>query len=345
MHQSPEWFEYLADPAAGNRVGIFGVAAERGPLVGLVPVHCYERTLDFYVKRHTLWKCRLDTVEILGGQPLIPEDVGAYEAALTAITREFAQCDAIWIPRLCNDSYAWRYLQTSTFVRQNFLYYLQDGTSLIRLVELPVTFDDYMRQTFKGKLRQELKRQVRVLEREGGGVLKLRRYEAPEDVPAFIESATPVAQKAWQSTQTEGRLEDNARWQMRLSRLAEQGLFRSYVLEVGRTACAYLLGYQYQDVYLAVETGYDPEFGKYSPGTVAMLLRIEDLIAHRPPRVLHFGNGDATYKRLFSNASVEQGSVYLLRRNLVNRSKRALHASFRGAIGWMKRRRERVRPA
>ena len=55
---------------------------------------------------------------------------------------------------------------------------------------------------------------------------------------------------------------------------------------------------------------------------------IGDLIAHQRPRLLNFGIGDAAYKRTFSNVQLEDASVLLLRKGIVNSLRRASHAQF-----------------
>jgi hypothetical protein len=339
LYQSPEWFGYLESVPAAGRPILLSLTGPAGSLLGAVPVIVDEQTLEFVIKTRVLWKSRLNSVEILGGEPLLPDDDEAYDAVLRAVDGVFPDCDCIWLPMVARNSFAWDYLNRSSLVRQKFLLYAPDGFSRTRLIELPSSFEEYLQSNFRGKVRQELRRQVRVLQKHHDGPLALRKYERPEDVSDFLERAEPVVHLSWQYARTSGRVENNAYWQAKLALLAELGVFRSYVLTVGETPCVYMLGYQYRDVYLAVEIGYDPAFSKFSPGTVAMFLRIQDLIDHRRPKLLSFGFGDAPYKQMFSNSYCGQAVVFLLRRSVLNRFRRASHAAFRGAVAFMKRRR------
>jgi CelD/BcsL family acetyltransferase involved in cellulose biosynthesis len=79
-------------------------------------------------------------------------------------------------------------------------------------------------------------------------------------------------------------------------------------------------------------TGYDPALARFSPGTVATYLVIEDLFRHNPPNRLSFGYGNQEYKREFGASPVEVAGVLLLRKTPRNWARRLAHASYRGLV-------------
>ena len=76
-----------------------------------------------------------------------------------------------------------------------------------------------------------------------------------------------------------------------LTDLAERGLLRCYVLTAGDRTCGICVGYQGRDTLHHIQTGYEPSFAKYSPGTVLHYLLYEDVILSRPPKRDSFGYG------------------------------------------------------
>jgi CelD/BcsL family acetyltransferase involved in cellulose biosynthesis len=185
------------------------------------------------------------------------------------------------------------------------------------MVELRGSFDDYLRG-LKPSFRYKVQRTVRKL-RQMGGDLELERCRAPEQVERLFAAATRVRERSWQRPVL-GTLEDDAYQTSRdsLVELARRGLLRSYVLRAGGIPCAYVIGYQYRDVYFYAVPGYDRAFARHSPGSALLYLMLEDLWALDRPRLLSFGRGDDDYKRRFGNREVCVGRWLVLRRTLQN---------------------------
>ena len=118
--------------------------------------------------------------------------------------------------------------------------------------------------------------------------------------------------------------------------LADRDILRSYLLMAGDKACAYVLGYQFKDVYYYAQVGYDSAFAAASPGTGLLYLLIKDLIENTSARRLCFDYGDAAYKREFSNVHGEDATVLLLRRSIPNHLRCSAHAAFCSTVRKMK---------
>jgi CelD/BcsL family acetyltransferase involved in cellulose biosynthesis len=336
LFQSPEWFDHFRVIHPDRATFLVAVHDGEGSISGTAPIVSDPTTLEFSVGTRVLWKARLNSIEILGSQPLVADEPTVCDQVFAAIEKAMPDCDAIKMSIVPTDAFLWRYLHQSAYIRSRFVMYLPDGVETSRLIVLPRTFDEYLAK-FSAKTRSQLKRRVRQL-RDRGGALELKRYELPSDVDPFIEAAVPVVQNSWQHSSTDEVLKSDEFWKRKLNDLAQRGLLRSYILFCGDDPCAVELGYEFRGVFRRVQTHYDQRFAKLSPGTVLTYLYIQDLICHRPAKMLTFGYADAPYKAFFGNAHSDDAYVLLVRKRLADRLKIYSHSAFRGFVCFVKRR-------
>jgi CelD/BcsL family acetyltransferase involved in cellulose biosynthesis len=129
------------------------------------------------------------------------------------------------------------------------------------------------------------------------------------------------------------RIENTRAECQKLVQLAQAGVLRSYFLRCGDEACAYVKGFQYNDIYYYNQTGFDERFAQFSPGTVLLYLLLEDLFQHRRPGRVNLYPGEWSYKELFATQCPTEMRVLVLRRTLAHRLQIACHAGFRRSIG------------
>jgi CelD/BcsL family acetyltransferase involved in cellulose biosynthesis len=111
-------------------------------------------------------------------------------------------------------------------------------------------------------------------------------------------------------------------------------------VKVRHQPCAFLIGWQLNGRFYAHETAYDPAWGSYSPGKTLFHLVIKDCFKTKPPRIFHFGPGEAPYKRWFANRVGDEATLILLKRNPLNRSRITLQRLFRRSVEALKSARE-----
>ncbi len=99
---------------------------------------------------------------------------------------------------------------------------------------------------------------------------------------------------------------------------------RCYLLFCGESACAFIVGYQYQGTFVMDEIGHDPELSKHSVGTVLQLLCVEDLFNHDRANIFDL-QAYAWYKDTLSNESYMQARIFLFRQGAYSRFLRAGH--------------------
>jgi CelD/BcsL family acetyltransferase involved in cellulose biosynthesis len=329
--QSPAWFDHLVATEPAAQPALACVRDEDGRLVGVVPLVRTRLDLDYFVKGVRLGKSSLSVLEIPGGAPPLPEDVAVYDRLFEQLRQAAGDHDGLYLRFLPTSSFCWRYLHESPLVRAGFSLVLPEGVISNHGIELPPTFEAYLAH-FKSRTRYNLRQRVKQLREHGGGELNLHRFEAPEEVPAFLESAAPVARRSWQARCSDDQVDTTPFWHRKLTDLAERGWLRAYVLTAGSDPCAFVFGYQGRETFHHVQTGYDPAFAEYSPGAVLHFLLFEDLTRHRPPRRVSFGYGDSEYKRTFGTVQFEEAPVLLVNRRWTSLGKVRSYTAFRSLV-------------
>ena len=340
LYQSPLWWNDLRASKQDGEL-LAGLVRDRnGRLIGVAPLQLHTHFLTFEVAARPLWKTPVRSVSLLGSQPLLPEDDNAYAELFRAIWETFPNCDGIYMDSLPTDSFCWRFLGRSAEIQKHSIVHLSDGLRPHHVIDLPDSFPQYVSQ-FSPHGQRILRQRVRQLRERAGGRLDLVRVETDGDAAVFLDAAKRVARNSWQHRRIGPRLVDRPDQRERLIAHAASGLLRCYLLRCAKTPCAYLVGYQFGDVFHAVETCYDQAFSKSSPGTVLLYLMIEDLITRSPARTLDFGVGDSAHKRRFANRQSEDAAVWVFRKTLVNRlrigSHTAFHLAVRGARAMLRR--------
>jgi CelD/BcsL family acetyltransferase involved in cellulose biosynthesis len=169
------------------------------------------------------------------------------------------------------------------------------------LIKLPESFDEYLKslgaQTRKkdvGKFRKA----------EQQGPFDVHVISRPDQVAKFLEDGEKVSRLTYQWNLGQ-RLYNNESNHRRLTRLAEKGLLRCYLLYVEGEPRAFGYGEVSHGVYLYQASGYDPQYIKDSLGTALMLWMIRDVITNTDCKVFDFGmGGNYEYKPRYGNTSV-----------------------------------------
>ena len=225
---------------------------------------------------------------------------------------------------------------TSTIVRNLYRVVEPSPRYERQLIRFPESFDAYM-QSLKPKTRQTLRSQQRKLEKHLTGDLKLVICTAAADVPAFVSKATVVSRKTYQWHLLGLGLRDTGRLERTLTAMAERGWTRCYLLECKGEPVAFMLGYLYRGTYYYVDVGFDPDWGKWSVGTILHLEVFRDLL-DGPQRatLFDFSSGTGIHKERFGNEARPEANYLLLPRTTRNAvlvmSYRAASALTDGAV-------------
>lgn len=338
---SPRLYEHATrvKPRDENRVAILRDVS--GRIAGICPIVIWNMTVPFIVRRRIIARFKLRAATILGGQPLVPDDAAVYRLLFSELLKQLPWCDCVYIDSILCDSYPPHFFYEGEGRRGPYLlypgrperrdfFYLEPGGSM----------DAFLKEKQK-RTRNTLKRRVRKLAEHGQGRLECARIETPEQVEAFYQAASEVAERSWQERSLGSPIEDTARYHESLALAARLGCLRAYLLKCNGAPCAFVIGYQEGDVFHLEQTAYAEEWQAFSPGTVLYFMMMEDLYAYRPPKLLNFGTGINPHKRLFSNRSSFDTALFVLRPTLRNRIQLGSYGLFKTGLrlakSWMKK--------
>ena len=155
------------------------------------------------------------------------------------------------------------------------------------LLKLPSTFDDYCRSLGPATRKKDVGK-FKKLERQSA--FDVHVVHRSDQVEAFLQDGEKLSRMTYQWNLGR-RLCNDASNRQRLTRMAEAGVLRCYILYLHGKPCAFSCGELSHKVYLYESSGYDPKYADDSPGTALMLWMIRDLINNTDCELFDFGMG------------------------------------------------------
>jgi hypothetical protein len=176
---------------------------------------------------------------------------------------------------------------------------------------LPGTVEELYRSLPAG-LRGFNKTKHNKLRREFAGRIEIKCFREVGELDAMLRDVEQVAKTSYQRGLGVGFI-DSPKMREGLRLKAEKGWLRAYVLYLAGRPCAFWVGDMNQGTFGGDYVGYDPEFGKYSPGMFLLTNVIEGFCngSRQGVTALDFGPGNAQYKELLSNQRWQETSVYI----------------------------------
>jgi hypothetical protein len=324
---SPTLYEHQTRvaPAPENRVAV--LRNENGKIVGICPIVLWNVALSFQIRRRLLGTRVVKAATIFGGEPLVAADPALFRFLIDRLLEGLPWCDCIYMMSIPADSFACKMIYANDHKQGRYFIHprrLQSREWIY--LELGDSLDAFLGGKQK-RTRNTLKRRVKKLREHGAG-LECIRVETEDQVDAFYESAFAIAEKSWQHKSLGRCLEETTLYRNNLYGLARLGALRAYLLKCGGLPCAFVIGYQYEDILQFEQTAYASDFARFSPGTVLYYMMLEDLYQHRTPRFVNHGVGVTPHKRLFSNRETVDTSVQLFRPTMRNRLLCTSHSLF-----------------
>jgi len=222
------------------------------------------------------------------------------ERLFRELRQQLTQRQVLYIEGAVTDSEVERAIQAGT-TRQLFKVIAPAPRYERSLIRFPATFEEYL-GTLNSQTRQGLRRQVRKLSKHLSGKLNLVRCADPAQIPHFVHCAVGISKRTYQWRLLGLGLRNHDEIERTLTQMARYGWTRCYLLECDGTATAFMIGYLYAGTYYYVDVGFDPEWEKWSVGTVLHMEVLRDLIEGAPPASLFdFSTGAGVHKRRFGN--------------------------------------------
>jgi hypothetical protein len=162
---------------------------------------------------------------------------------------------------------------------------------------------------FSGKIRREIRRKTRILQRAFTDQVQLKCFSQADDLDAGMCDAMRVAVNTWQYYLGLG-LSDTARTRETFRFFAKQGWLRIYVLYIKNNPCAFLVGQLYDNTFYCQYAGYQPNFARFSVGSL-LTARVFEELAAAGVQGVDLGEGGQEHNRRLGCKMSEEGTVHL----------------------------------
>ena len=178
-------------------------------------------------------------------------------------------------------------------------------------VDLSGTFEDYLGK-FSSKSRWTLRKKIAKFAEFSGGSVAWRAFGV-EGMDEFHRLAFEVSAKTYQSRLLSSGLPEPGRFRRELGRCTDA---RGYVLFHEGKPVAFIFCPAREGNLLYEHVGYDPEYQRWSPGSVLQALALEALFAEGAFQTFDFTEGDGDHKKFFANRSVPCADIFYFRKSI-----------------------------
>ncbi|MCI5207713.1 MAG: GNAT family N-acetyltransferase [Candidatus Electrothrix sp. ATG2] len=177
-------------------------------------------------------------------------------------------------------------------------------------VETKGDFQQYLAGKNK-KTISTLQRKSRKIDKSNKQLCTFKVYSSPEEFEEFFKLALPISEKSFQHVLFGRGLPNTQQFKEDVMRKSQKGEVLGYILRVQDKPVAYnfcpvLNG----NVVLYDESGYDPDYSKYSPGSVLQFKIIEDLFGREGVDYYDLCTGEGVHKKIFATGYVSCGNIF-----------------------------------
>lgn len=180
------------------------------------------------------------------------------------------------------------------------------------------SYEGYLAQ-FSGKTRSTLRRKARKLAKDAGDYT-ISEHRTPSEIESFLASALPLSAKTYQERLLDAGLPSSDAARREMLEAAERDQMRCFLLSIADKPIAYLSLPIAGRTLVYAHLGYDPEFARFSPGTVLQLEALERLFAEERFDYFDFTEGEGAHKAMFGTDSAQCASFALLTPTMANRA-------------------------
>jgi len=187
-------------------------------------------------------------------------------------------------------------------------------------------FENYLKK-FSAKSRNTLLRKLKKFAEFSGGETDWKEYCRPEDMHEFHQLAVEVSRKTYQERLLDCGLPSDQKFQENMLELAAENNVRSYILFHQKKPIAYIYCPVHEEIALYEYVGHDPEYQRWSPGTLLQYYALQCLFAAGHIKIFDFTEGEGEHKAFFATHAQQCADIYYFRRTLRNLSYILLHTS------------------
>lgn len=185
-------------------------------------------------------------------------------------------------------------------------------------IDMSMTFAEY-ESLFSSKTRSTIKRKIRKFADKTGGELVWKIYRSPDEITSFHKLAREVSAKTYQEKLLDAGIPGDSHFIEKMKALAENNSVRGFVLFDRDRPVSYLYCPVADGTLIYAYLGYDPEYMKFSVGTILQWIAMESLFNENRYRFFDFTEGQSAHKELFSTHNRPSANIYYLRNSLKNK--------------------------
>jgi hypothetical protein len=294
--------------ARPNVIGPFALVVYRGPdpvsaLIGRIE----SRQLRTNVGYRAVYAPTVRVLQIVDGG-LVAADEGAIPPLVTALGEALArgEAEAAALPTLEVESPLLAAFSKlgGPLERQRFV----PAWTKRRLL-VPESFDAFLASR-SWETRRGIKKAANRLRAKFGDEMRVEVLREPADLDRLVHDLDQIASRTYHRALGAG-FADTPERRERTRIGLEKGRTRAYVLYHGELPIAYWLSSVYRGTMYLQTTGFDDAYGSHRVGVYLLMRLFEDACSDPTIDVIDFGPGDADYKRLYTNDSVRERSLFV----------------------------------
>jgi len=184
-------------------------------------------------------------------------------------------------------------------------------------IAMPATYDGYLDQ-LSNRSRKSILYSQRKAKKDFS--VKLLKCDSVEKIDSFLDSAIAISKTTYQWNLLGLGLRDREALKATLLKWQKQDALCCYILQFDDVPVSFMLGYIYKSTYYYIDVGFNPEWSKYSVGSVLQLEVLEELYSLiSPPTSFDFSTGYGEHKARFGNVEQNEVNMMLLSNTLKNK--------------------------
>jgi CelD/BcsL family acetyltransferase involved in cellulose biosynthesis len=180
------------------------------------------------------------------------------------------------------------------------------------------SFDQFLKE-MDHKSRYNLLREVRLFKDLSNGQIKWREYGYPHEIDEFYDYARQISKKTYQERLLSHGFPDTEEFRDDLRRSSENNSVRGYVLFRNELPIAYAyIPIRNGRIMMYEFIGYDPEYKKWSAGTILQYLIIEKFFSDGEFEMFDFEEGEGAHKESLATDFRLCADIYFFKFTLKN---------------------------
>ena len=174
-------------------------------------------------------------------------------------------------------------------------------------MDIPQNIDDFFKALTKDT-RESIRRKIRRFEKKYQNQFNILHYHRQDEIKSFSKDVEELSQKTYQHALNAGFVNNSLTNSILNTDARYNRLFIS-VFNIHNKPCAYQWGTILNHTYYLEKLGYDPQWAKYSIGTILFIKVLELLCVNKSLRYVDFWFGDAQYKKSYANETWQEAAT------------------------------------